>query len=275
MLHARPGQQRCNDAVFSSTWGPGWRDRFDLVQDWTQWTNGKADFVKNACKALGLPLPTPVAHDRCIPGILSSTPKGNHWDIACIPMPLVLKRDSLWKKGLSRPQLEFVVDNQVLAEVANGKSSVSNEWYRLALDRIRTRLRHLFDAFFEYKGGFLEPVDWRPRECNKVADHVANCVLHHETSFQSLSADCISKRVSKAVGVQVYTDGGLQSGRGSTGIVIMIVDDMGAELKSEIVGYAGQHFHPAHTSCQTEVSALDWATEYFTLLCRDNFDGFR
>ena len=78
---------------------------------------------------------------------------------------------------LERIQLEFVVDNETLAHVSNGVCSVTNEYYRPPLDRIRTRLRFLYQSSFEYKAQFLDPIDWRPREFNTAADQVANNVI--------------------------------------------------------------------------------------------------
>ena len=103
-------------------------------------------------------------------------------------------------KDLSRPQLEFVVDNQSLAEIANGVGRITNEHYRMPLSRIQYRLRHLYRTF-EYKARFLDPVDWRAREFNMAADHVANCVLRPATSFQSLHTERVRERVCNAVGV--------------------------------------------------------------------------
>ena len=100
-----------------------------------------------------------------------------------LPVPLEMTRDNLWTKGLSRLQLEFVVDNESLANVSNGIASVANEFYRAPLDRIRTRLLHMFRDCYEYKASFLDPVDWKPREFNRAADHIANCILDAEKRY--------------------------------------------------------------------------------------------
>ena len=90
-------------------------------------------------------------------------------------MPVPLAQDHPRKQRGPRLQLEFVVDNLALAEVSNGVAKITNEVYRAPLGRIRNGLRVLFDSAFDYKAGFMDPVDWRSREFNVAADHVANC----------------------------------------------------------------------------------------------------
>ena len=58
----------------------------------------------------------------------------------------------------------------------------------------------------------------------------------------------------------------MQGGSGATGIVILISNVAGGELKSIIAGFAGQQINPVRSAFHAEVSALDWATEFLTTL---------
>ena len=42
--------------------------------------------------------------------------------------PRLLERDRIWKKGLKRLQLEIIVGNQTVANIANGTARVSNQF---------------------------------------------------------------------------------------------------------------------------------------------------
>ena len=77
------------------------------------------------------------------------------------PLPVTLPRDQLWGRQTTRPQLEFVVDNLTLANIANGHARITNEFYAAALGRIQGRLRRLFQWSFDYKATLSDPVDWR------------------------------------------------------------------------------------------------------------------
>ena len=119
----------------------------------------RAEFVRDACRALGLPAP----QDHSKGGIeaeYQDQPSAKQakidaeWNVEDMPLPLKMVRDRLWSRGLSRLQLEFVVDNATVANIANGYVKINNEYYRAPLQRIRTRLLHLFQSRFEYKSQF-------------------------------------------------------------------------------------------------------------------------
>ena len=129
------------------------------------------------------------------------------WDIDNVPILLPLAWDRLWCQGASRSQLEIVVDNLTLADIANGTAALANERYLLPLDRIRCRLMLLFKHHFEYKGTFLEPVDWRPREHNKAADHVANCAMESRLDVDTLRLEELQDCLKNCFALQIFTDG--------------------------------------------------------------------
>ena len=90
--------------------------------------------------------------------------------------PKKLLRDTLWSSDIAG-ELEFVVDNQSVASLANIESRVSNEFYRPVIERVREGLRVAYSGAFRYKAGHLSPADWRPREFNSPPDVVCNWVL--------------------------------------------------------------------------------------------------
>ena len=159
------------------------------------------------------------------------------------------------------PQLEFVVDNQVLASIANGVASVTNEFYRPALDRIRLHIHQLYGRHVEYKARFLDPIDWRPRECNAAADHVANCVLSHGTDFDTLEVDGLVAGLTDGIGIQVFSDGGFADGVGAAAVVVSLVFAEEDSLRTRILGARGHLVRDAKSAFHTEVVALDLAIE--------------
>ena len=66
--------------------------------------------------------------------------------------PRQLLRDTLWSSDYAG-ELEFVVDNQAVAALANIESRIANDFYRPAIERIRLGLHALFTGRFCYKGG--------------------------------------------------------------------------------------------------------------------------
>ena len=78
-------------------------------------------------------------------------------------MPKLLRKDALWPH-FRAAQLEFVVDNETLAGLANVELSLSTATYQQSIGRIRHCLRRVFTKTFAPKAGYLNPVEWRPRE---------------------------------------------------------------------------------------------------------------
>ena len=73
-------------------------------------------------------------------------------------------------------QIEFIVDNKAVSELANGTVGVSNPKHAASVTNIRQRLLKLYGCY-DYKASFLDPVDWRAREWNRGADHLAGYAL--------------------------------------------------------------------------------------------------
>jgi hypothetical protein len=129
------------------------------------------------------------------------------WSMTAIALPALLARDKLWTRGINRPQLEFVVDNLTLANIANGTARATNPYYRAPLDRIRAGIGNLFCSRFGYKAAFLDRVDWRPREFNKVTDRVTNWVLDGGIDVDTLREEDLTRYLREATAIQAFSDG--------------------------------------------------------------------
>ena len=143
----RYGYSECDDAVFFSAWGSLWRDWFDDISSLDVWRAERVHFVAAACSALNLPLPrapeqTP-DHTEDVDA-LPPRKRQMRWHVQDLILPSPLARDRLWTRGLSSLQLEFVVHNQALADIANGTAKITNDQNQEPLARIRLRLMDLF-----------------------------------------------------------------------------------------------------------------------------------
>ena len=158
-------------------------------------------------------------------------------------------------------QLEFVVDNKTLADIADGISAVGSSHYRAPLGRIRQRLFDLYKNIFEYKCGFLDPVDWRPRERNAAADYVANHVLYHGLDVDSLDEEAAAEILRGSVGLQIFSDGGYAGRRGAVGVFFFAVQLAGTAYERKLLGSRGYSISGCTSAFCAEVIGLDIATE--------------
>ena len=99
-----------------------------------------------------------------------------------------------------------------------------------------------------------------------AADHVANCVLAHETSFDTLDVERLRTAVSNSLGIQIFTDGGFVNGTGAIAIVFTVVEAKGHSFKNTQAGVRGRLVRNAKSAFEMEVLALDWALEFLASL---------
>ena len=135
----------------------------------------KKAFVLEACEKLRLPkLHVGYALDSC----KTDETRGESTieDYHQLPMTRNLKRDNMWVARSAKPQLEFVVDNQPMAQLMNLDIWVNNPLYEVDIANVRQNLSSLYTGPFDYRGGFLNCFDWRPREYNRQADRVCNWI---------------------------------------------------------------------------------------------------
>ena len=170
VMHRRSGPPEDADRLFVMSWGEDWRRRLEATPTKQDWLQGRGAFVKQTCRDVGL------RHGQIdATGRVDETDElngrskydGRHTDDLQLPTPL--RRDELWDKNMDTMQLEFVVDNQLVAALANMEARCTNDFYRPVVLRIRSRIRRLMQHSFACKAVFLQPVDWRPREFNKAA----------------------------------------------------------------------------------------------------------
>ena len=109
-------------------------------------------------------------------------------------------------------------------------------------------------------------MDWRPREFNASADHVANCVPAARADICTLDKSRICESRSSACGLQVFSDGGFVQGRGAAAFVVTSVHCVGDELVQESLGARGVWMQGAVSAFQAEVIALDLATDFVASL---------
>ncbi|CAK0870153.1 unnamed protein product [Prorocentrum cordatum] len=262
--HSHRGRQKNQDAVFFAAWDPGWRDRFNIFRTHEEYMAAKDSFVHDACASLGLPQVARGTPVEAIGEDLATQPAKCHqvWDPAHLALLVSLCRDELRDLGAERMQLEFVVDNLTLAEIGNGVTRNTNNRYRNTLDCLRLRLKTLYSSVFEYKAKYLDPIDWRTREHNQAADHIAHCVLAGRADVDTLSCKDVAGHLNGAVALQLFSDGGYVHGMGAAAFVVVGVFQCDAGFRSKIIGARGRYFPESHSAFHMEAEALGMATKF-------------
>ena len=270
MTHARGGHHTHVDELMVQATGLDWRSTFDSCATRSDWDRTRMDFVIRACAALGLP-PPPASYTRAArnPNEATANDATESYRLEDVPLPLELNRDRLFfNHGAGSVGLEFAVDSQCVAGLANATLAVHNPMYDPCVRRIRNGLAKLYTTGWSYKADYMDPVDWRPREWNAGADYLANYALAEKTSGSTLTPDLLQQmfvttRADKGA-VQVFTDGGYTTTGGAYGIQMVAWSERDGMIHRRVAGYLYAYFPDAHSAFQMEVMALDRAVE---LMC--------
>ena len=121
LVHTEQG----NDNIFVAIWGLHWRERLDTASDKQYWLNLKNDFVVEVCKLWNLRMPIEGYTAQGCTVREGTSSKYQRRDVSAIVLPRPLAMDRLWRKAW-RVQIEFVVDNKFLAELANITARITN-----------------------------------------------------------------------------------------------------------------------------------------------------
>ena len=101
-------------------------------------------------------------------------------DLPSLCLPWRMHSDVLFNE-IDRPQVEFVVDNQTIAELMNLEARIVNDHYRPVINRVRGKFADIFTSF-DYKASYFPPLDWRPREYNSPPDVICNWIINDSTA---------------------------------------------------------------------------------------------
>ena len=173
-----------------------------------------------------------------------------------------LNRDRTWQLGGSRPQLEFVVDNETVAGLMNAEIQIRNEHYESIIARMRQNLFTAFSDSFDYKGGYFSCHDWRPREYNQQADAVCNWVLDDCKDVEDLDALEISTKLAAGQVLQLFSDDGYDGASGAASFVVVCSEYKHGSWHTAICWYKGIYMQEAHSSFQAELIAADAAITF-------------
>ena len=200
-LQARPGRRVAWDDWLFNIFGPSWQEK---VRKEVQTRSGMKQLVNDTCKRFGLPeIPPKLGLHTCDADHVPE-PMGfsEHSPINSLPLPKLHSRDNNFLSDVV--QVEFVVDNRLLADVCEGKASGEARFYADMLARIeRLMLQGCIPPMF-----VLPLVSWRPRAYNTLADKVANLTMDLQKDLKFVSPLLRALRPEKGVLLQWHSDGG-------------------------------------------------------------------
>lgn len=124
---------------------------------------------------------------------------------------------------------------------------------------MRQNLFQLYISHFDYKGGFLNCHDWRPREFNALADRVCNWVLDKQSDLNNLDLQEIATKVAHGAMLQIHSDGGYNGTTGSAAVVPICFCHQDGLWVPFAQGYQGIFLKTAQSAFHAELVGADAA----------------
>ena len=109
---------------------------------------------------------------------------------------------------------------------------------------------------------FRKPVDWRPREHNEAANHVAICVLDNCGDIDTLLLARLRKYFLSMFALQVFSDWVFASNQGAAGVAFHHIEEVGSGFNLVHVGALGQYLRPACFASRHKSQRLIWQRRY-------------
>ena len=171
-------------------------------------------------------------------------------------LPDLLSRDTYWCSDYS--QLEFVTDNETLASILNGSALIQSNEHEQILRTSVSRLERLFSDVFVPRYWVTNPVLWRPRQHNKLADALVNCAMNHKQGSEWVSSAWEHHRTFNINFLQVHSDGGVRQNdaASATGFSVIAYVRDGTDYERLLL-YAACKYYPYRMSAfRAEALAL-------------------
>jgi hypothetical protein len=247
---SRTGKRVAFEAPFVSLAGPVWGPELADAEN-TSFKSRRNKFIKRLCELWSIPSTLCGAAPSGF--VAGATP--DDADLRFSPMssiidlilPDVFEKDKFWASDFS--QLEFVTDNQTLANIAVGAALVQSNKHEEVLRSAVASLESLFSNSFAPRYWSLAPVVWRPREQNKLADALCNCAMNHKCNAEWICSSRQHDYVNDLCFLQVHSDGGVrhEDACSATAFTVISFVPEGNDYKRNLL-YAACKYYPYNMS---------------------------
>ena len=178
-----------------------------------------------------------------------------------IELPSVVPEDSQWLS--TQRQFEFVTDNENLAKLLTGQA-VPDAPHDTEIEACIEIIRSFLDLGWCPRQCVCEPVVWRPRKHNTLADAIANHCMDEGANYLKWNSSLLTRLKETSCCLQIHSDGGARrsSHIGATGIsIILWYQDSDDAWKRELFLVQGRYYDFNCTSFYTELQAIKQAFE--------------
>ena len=176
-----------------------------------------------------------------------------------LPRSLRMKADPLWEGGTK--QMECVVDNNVLAEILNGRAALGtttkSKHARATpiVVQCACLIAQIFERGWVPRYHVLDFVRWRRRCWNTTSDILGRCALAQGKPLDSKHS-CFLDLVRSAQWIQIHTDGGVDHSGASASVTTTVWKQGPTKCERTLVRAKAMVLEPGATPFFAEACAL-------------------
>ena len=147
---------------------------------------------------------------KCVP-----TKKGSHKltgkkTASTTPKYLHHPADVYWQSG-GRGRIKFIVDNQALANIVNGRQKLGESPLTAVFKRFIRACTTIFKHQYYPQTNIGDMVQWRSRDFNQQADHIANVTLDRQSGQYYCDKKVMREAKEAKANFLIFSDGGYRS----------------------------------------------------------------
>ena len=164
--------------------------------------------------------------------------------------------DEVW--GSDWKRLSIITDCQILEQIFSGSAEMNDFTMRPIFVRIGRSIAHLHLSKFTPRMDTGRYIDWRPRDCNPVADHLCNMAMDARKDEDWLDPQAMEEALVTGSCFQLFLDGGCRLGIGgaaSWALYSVTVSCSGRQWK--LVAWSSRWLQDCQNSFLCETIALE------------------
>lgn len=115
-------------------------------------------------------------------------------------------KDDTWM--VDRPQIELIVDSQVVCKLLTGQAALDNPKCQPQLREALKSIEVLLDVGWTPRYLMLPLIKWRPRKFNTLADQLATSAMKLCTDLNFIDAEAVRSMNWSRSQIQLFSDGG-------------------------------------------------------------------
>ena len=264
--HAKRGRRAACEDPLVRTYGIDWRSKRKAYRGKTSWQASGMTFVQQICEAWHLPIThTRSRYETVSINELVPSSKRTLSNIPCVkPHP----NDDCWDRSCGC--LSMVVDCQVLYGLLQGEVVLKDVASRPIFVRIARALERFWKTGWQPRQAWANFIEWRPREFNNAADHLANYTLDEAKSWFECEEEVLREGLARGCNIELHSDGGLRRQnkeeqrccQGSSAWIGHIVHLKDGTWHRKRFAMAGTYLEDASSAFVAEAIALEKMVDY-------------